>query len=144
MMVQRASRSSWHRPAQGVRRLLGTVFRRRAVGTLDNEFGQPLAPAVEDAPGLIRESIEALVAAGALDEGTAPVLDPKIKSWVNQWSARVEQQHRGNQSQLQHREIEARAERDRIRAELELLSEERNAVDRCIAHLSQQPPAPSP
>jgi hypothetical protein len=143
MMLHRAPPSNWRQPAHAVRRMLGRVLRRP-------EFDQPqpsgnigsLAPSVEDAPGLIRQRIEALHATNALDEGTDPVLDRTIASWVDQWSARVEQQHRTNQARLQRRSIEVSAERDRIRAELKLLDDELDAVDRYIARHPQQPSTP--
>jgi hypothetical protein len=135
--MQRASRSSWRRPAPAVRRALGSMFGQRTFGRSD-ELGE-LAPTFEDAPKLIRERIEELAAAGALDEGTGAVLDPTIASWEGQWSVHVEQQHRDNQSRLKYDVIEVRAERDRIQLQLDLLREELDAVNRCIAGLAQQP-----
>ncbi|MGH3887183.1 MAG: hypothetical protein ACRDSZ_11570 [Pseudonocardiaceae bacterium] len=136
--MKRASRSSWRRPAQAVRRVLGSIVGRRTFAGRSDGLDQ-LAPTFEDAPKLIRERVDALAAAGALDEGTGAVLDPTIASWVEQWSAQVEQQHREDQSRLKYDVIEVRAERDRIQVQLDLLREELNAVNRCIAGLAQQP-----
>jgi hypothetical protein len=137
-----ASRQSWLRPADVLRRILDNVFRRRTVVPSSGEFGLlrapgytgQLAPDIEDAPRLLRARIDALASAQAIDEGTGRVLDPTINSWVDQWALRVEREHRANQSLLQLHVVEARAERDRVQAELNRVQAELDDVNCYLAN----------
>jgi hypothetical protein len=80
-----------------------SVARKRHIGST--------APAVEDAPAVLRDRIAALAAKGALDEGSGAFFDRMIASWVEQWHNDIDNEHEARQSELQ-------LEAARIRAEL--------------------------
>jgi hypothetical protein len=121
------ARPGWRRPAGLLRSLLRALFRADAP-RVDYEaarrsrdgYIRTRAPMPTEATDLLRQQVDELATAGALDQGSADVFHPTIDAWVQEWSHRIEAEHDARQSVLQQREIHASAEVERLRLLAEL------------------------
>jgi hypothetical protein len=133
----------WPRPAEALRRILDSVFRRRTVVTPSAEFGLlssrgysgRLFPDPRAGRELLGERVGALLAAGALDEGHGDLFDPMIESLVVQWRNLVDEEHDDNQRLLRTYEAEAMAEVERQRAQLAYVRERLADADADVARI---------
>jgi len=135
-MLLRRARPAWLDPAGVLRKLLDNMLRRRTIVTESGElatlrgasYAGDLAPAIDEAPTRIRQMLTRLATAGGLDEGNAGLCDPTIAQWVEQWGARIDEQHRANQTRLQDYENSAVYRLTRARAELAAVEDELQRV----------------
>lgn len=111
-----------------LRRLLPAALRGDPASRLDYEFARMsrdgylrvAVPEPTDAADMLRARVNRLARADALDEGSGHVFDPTIAAWVQEWAHRTEAEHEARQNVLQQREVQARAEVQRLRELTEL------------------------
>lgn len=93
------------------------------------------APPVDQAVRVLRERIEALGKAGALDEGSGSFFDRMIASWVEQWHNHIDNEHEARQSELHLAESRIRAELARRLSYEEAARRELEEINQEIRHL---------
>lgn len=82
------------RPAEAVRRILNSIFRRHPVQPLAPDFEpppapelQPVVPEMHEAPGWLHQQVRELAQSGALDEGHGGLFDSLVDRLVDVWDS---------------------------------------------------------
>ncbi|MEU7791903.1 hypothetical protein ACGFKZ_15410 [Micromonospora tulbaghiae] len=106
-----------------VRRAVGAARHRRSAPDVDYTFARRVrdgyaptsSPVIPDASAELRERVDRLARAGALDEGSAHAFDQTIAGWTTDWSVDAHAEHLARQSVLTQLEENAAAEVERVR-----------------------------
>lgn len=141
----------WRRPA-GLLRSLLRALARPVTPRVDYEAARRSrdgyirtgVPMPTEATEQLRQQVDQLATAGALDQGSADVFHPTIDGWVQEWSHRIEAEHDARQSVLQQRELHASVEVERLRLLAELTRRRLAETEHRLARLRQEAGVPTP